>query len=243
MIFTLACKNKNKTTPDLVIKKDSLQIKPDTFNTQDLDRYPSLQSDIPLDTINIPANKKHKVFTIAYPKISSKDYPLVNMEINKLIKSKEKIFYDMVKDDKVEYDSLMEDYVGWGMMIRPKSLYQNKKKISFSIETIEGYTGASAGVEYNVLNFNIDKKKQISLKDYFLLNTLSDTIYLEKIIGRAINREFSIKKYVGDGEEHINFSFDDAYIYLYFDKYDPLTWGISSIKKKYILDHINPEYR
>jgi|GEM_PF-4830691 len=242
-IFTLACKNKIKTNHTFKVIKDSLQVKSDSFNTQDLEYHPSLQKDILLDTINIPSNKKHLEGTIIFPKLSEKNYPEIYKQISTLIKDKKKDFEESDKDEKVVYDSLMEAYQGWSMWIEPKSLYWTKKIISFGIESGEGYSGMPSGFEYKTINFDLAKRRQVFLKDYFVLNSRSDTTYLEKIIGRAINRDFSIKKYEGDWGGHINFSLDDSFVYFYFDKYDLLGWGIFSIKKKYILEHINSIYR
>ena len=78
--------------------------------------------------------------------------------------------------------------------------------------------------------------------DYFILNNAADTAYLENIIGRAMNRDFNIRKRV-EFLGTINFSFDDMYVYFYLDKYDVLGFGTFSVKKRYILDHINSNYR
>jgi len=243
LLFIYSCSNKKDSEKGSTIKlKDSLQAVSDTFNTQDLDLYPSLQSDITLDTINIPANKRHMEGKIVFPKLSKRVYPEVYKKLNRLIENKEKDFYEMTKDDELEYDSVMESYAGWGMWIDPKSLYLKRNLLSFAIENGEYYPGTPAGFEYNVINYDLEKKKQITLKDYFALNTSSDTSYLEKLIGRMMNRDFDIKSRTGFLGQ-INFSFDDQYIYFYIDKYDVLGFGIFSINKKYILDHINPVYR
>jgi hypothetical protein len=214
----------------------------DTFNTRDLAREPSLQADIALDTIDIPMNKKHKGITMIYPKVSKEEFPDVYRSIDQLIKTTKKEFSELVKDEPVRYFKDYDRYEGWSMGMGPVSLYQTEKVISYAVEDGRGYTGMPSGFEYNIINYDLEKKKEIELGDYFILNTPADTAYLEGIIGRAMNREFSIKQrteYLGQ----INFSFDDFYVYFYFDKYDILGFGISSIKKKYIIDHINPAYR
>jgi hypothetical protein len=230
----------NKETP--LILKEYLTPLLDSFNTRNLDFEPSLQYDIVLDTIEISANKKHTGIRMIFPKLSEEEYPEVHKRIDKLIKDKKQEFFEVIADEKVEYDSSLQLYQGWGMGIAPISLYQTEKIISFGIESGYGYTGMPSGFEYTVINYDLENKRPIALNDFFVLNTAADTAYLDGLIGRAMNREFSIKKrteFLGQ----VNFSFDDIYVYFYLDKYDVLGFGISSIKKKYILDHINPAYR
>jgi len=235
-------KDEPKEVPS--ISKEVYHPPSDTFNVRDLLRGPSLQLDIPLDTIEIPQNKKHKGMTIVYPKLSKEDFPEVYKSIEELIKISKKEFYEMVKDDKVVYHSESGLYEGWSMGMGPVSLYQTDKVISFSIEDGRAYTGMPSGFEYNMINYDLERKKKITFKDYFILNTAADSAYMERLIARAMNREqdFNLKKFI-EFHEGINFSFDDDYVYFYRDKYDALGFGITSIKKKYILDHINPGYR
>ena len=223
------------------ILNDSLKVKSDSFNVKDLMAKPSLQSDIPLDTIDISRNKRHAGITIVIPKLSKDDSPEVFKQLKDIIEDKKKEFYRMTKNDVVEYDSSLQDFSGCSMWIEPKSLYRADKVISFVIEIDQG-CGGPIGFNYSVINFDNNKKKQISLGDYFMLKTPSDTIFLEKIIGRAINKEFSISNYLSLNK-NMNFSFDESNVYFCFDRYDIYSWGISSVKKKYILDHINPAYR
>jgi hypothetical protein len=225
-----------KETP-LILKEYQTPLL-DSFNTRNLDIESSIRYDILLDTIYIPQNKNHMGISIIYPRLSQDEYPEVSSQIDNLIRRQKKEFYEAIKGEKTEYDTSLKMYRGWDLTIRPMSLYQTEKVVSFGIEKFFGSTGMSSAFEYNVVNYDLLKKKKILLGDYFLLNTLADTIYLKNIISRAISYEFS-KQYL----DALNFSFDDQYVYFYFDKYNIFAWGTRSIKKKYILDHINPEYR
>jgi len=243
LITIYSCANKKSTEKEEPsVLKEYLSAVSDSFNARDLMYEPSLQFDILLDTINIPASKKHIGIRIIYPKISEKDCPIVCKLIDKLIRNRKKEFYEQIADENVEYDSSWKMNRGWGMWVEPRSLYQTEKVISFGIETSNGFSGMSSGFNFDVINYDFEKKMQIRLKDYFILNSHADTAYLEQIIGRTMNRDFNLKERA-DFLGQINFSFDDLYVYFYCDKYDILGWGITSLKRKYILDHINPEYR
>jgi hypothetical protein len=241
VIYSCAPKqNTNKEIP--LVLKEYLTPLLDSFNTRNLYLESSLQFDISLDTINIDGNKRHTGINIIFPNLAKEEYPEVYKQVAKLIKEEKQEFYETVADEKVEFDSGFQLYRGWGMWIEPKSLYKTEKVISFGIESGYGYTGMPSGFEYHAINYDLENKKQIAFNDYFLLTTKADTTYLEGIISRAMNRDFNIKSRT-DFLGQINFSFDDLYVYFYLDKYDVLGWGITSIKRKYILDHINPAYR
>jgi hypothetical protein len=242
LISLYSCSNEiNKEQNETENLKDSLKIKSDSFNVPDLNLNPSLQSDIPLDTIDIIRNKRHTGITIVIPKLSASDNPEVFIQLKDIVKNKKNEFYEMTKYDIVKYDSGLQSYSGCSMWMEPKSLYRTEKVVSFMIE-IDQACGGPIGFKYRVINFDNKKKKQISLGDYFVLKSPSDTAFLEKIIGRAINRKFSINDYLSLNK-NMNFSFDGSQVYFCFDRYDLYSWGVSSVKKEYIIEHINPTYR
>jgi hypothetical protein len=213
----------------------------DSFNTRNLDLEPSLQHDIILDTVEINGDLKHPRIHAVFPKLSKVDFPFVPKQIDKLIKDKRTDFYATISENDSEDDSGWQNR-NWDIWIQPTSLYQTERVISFSLETDREYLGMSTAFEFNVMNYDLENKKIITLKDFFVLNTSADSSFLEKIIGRAMDTDFNIKIYTENGGR-VNFSFDDLYVYFYFDKYDIVGWGTRSVKKKYILDHINPKYR
>lgn len=241
LLILYSCVDKEKKDIGTAsIPKEYLTPLLDSFNTRNLDIEPSLQYDIALDTIEICGDLRHPYVSAIFPKLSETDYSFVRKQIAKLIKDKKTDFYQTISGYKIENDS------GWverscDIRIRPVSLYQTDKVISFALETNRDYLGMSTAFEYDVINYDLENKKPIALLDYFALNTSADTSFLEQIIGRAAGIDFSIKNHIEIGG-HINFSFDDLYVYFYFDKYD-MAWGAKSVKKKYILDHIHPDYR
>jgi hypothetical protein len=164
----------------------------------------------------------------------------VYRQIDKLIKGRMKDFFQMTKNEETEYDSSRQTYNGLSMYMQPTSLYQTEKVISFGMLYDFGYTGMSSSFEFNVINYDLEKKKKITIKDYFILDTKDDSTFLATTIGRAAKIN-DMGKYF-EAIENMNFSFDELYVYFYFDKYE-LAWGDRCVKKKYILDHINPEYR
>jgi|KBSSwiStaDraftv2_1062776.scaffolds.fasta_scaffold265484_2 hypothetical protein len=242
IIFYSCAEKENGNARKSSIPKEYLIPLLDSFNTRNLNMEPSLQYGISLDTINIPENKKHTGIRITYPRLSKKNHPEVYDQIARLIKNEKNDFYKLIAEEKVQYDSNFQVNEGYYMWIAPVSLYQTENLVSFSIESGHSFTGGTSYFEYHVINYDLVKKKPIILKDYFILNTAADTILFDGLISRALNRDFSIKRRT-EFSGQINFSFDDLYIYFYLDRYDVLGFGISSIKKKYILEHINPEYR
>ena len=243
LLCLYSCREKeNKITPLASQSVDSLRGRSDSFNTKQIEIYPSLQKDIPLDTIEISQTKRHTGIRIEIPVLSQKVDPEVFKQIKELVDSKREEFAEMTKKEVVEYDSAFQYYRGWDMWIEPKSLYRTEKVISFAIESGSGFTGMPSGFEYNTFNFDREKKSNISLGDYFVLRTRADSSFLEKIIQRSFSTGFKLSPYLKAGNR-INFSFDDSCVYFYFDKYDVAGWGISSVMKKYILDHISPFYR
>lgn len=242
-----SCLNKNEKDSEhqkREVVKDTLHMDNDSFNVRNMYINPSLQPDIHIDTIQVNTTNKHTGITIFHPKFSGKECATVNMQVNALIKKKKDEFYEMIKDEKVIYDTGMKTYEGWSMGIGPVCLYRTDKVISICIENGSGFTGMPSGFEYNVINYDIENGKKISFKDYFILNNAVDSLNIERLIGRAMGREaeFRLKEFI-EYRGGINFSFDDTCVYIYLDKYDVLGWGISSIKKKYIREHINPRYR
>ena len=226
-------KNADNETP-VVIKK-LLPALSDSFNTRDLMSEPSLQYDIPLDTINIFQNENLEELTIIFPKLSPLENSFLYKRINDIVRKSKNDFLKEAKNDEIEYDSVSQE-IGFNETIEPKSLYKTEKVASFSFQTY--YLSIGSSFKYDVINYDLEKNKLILLNDYFLLKTSADSIYLSNIVSRAIKNKFS-KEYLGA----LNFSFDDQYVYFYFDKYNIFSWGVSSVKKKYILDHINLEYR
>jgi hypothetical protein len=118
-----------------------------------------------------------------YPKVSKEEFPDVYRSIDQLIKTTKKEFSELVKDEPVRYFKDYDRYEGWSMGMGPVSLYQTEKVISYAVEDGRGYTGMPSGFEYNIINYDLEKKKEIELGDYFILNTPADTAYLEGIIG------------------------------------------------------------
>jgi hypothetical protein len=242
LILILSCcntKKKDKTPAEQVTKE--YKIMSDTFNLRNLYKDTTvLQKDIQLDTIEIPQNKKHLDISIIYPKLSPKELPDIYKRVNQLIETRKSEFYELVKDEEVEYDTSLSYPLGWDMWIRPVLLYKNAKVISFAIETGSGYSGMPSGFDYRVINFDLERKKEIAIGDYFKLITIADSTYLGNIIKQAIGQmNIDAEKYLGE----IIFAFDDHSVYFFFDKYHPWGWGIFSVEKKYIIDHINPFYR
>ena len=240
-ITIYSCSNRKNTDKDLSsIPKEYLTPLLDSFNSRKLDDEPSLQYDIALDTFESKSDFKYPRIYAVLPKLAEADNPFVNKQIDKLMKDKRADFNKKIAELGIEKDSSWRNR-RWDIWIRPMSLYQTDKAISFSLQTNREYLGMSTSFEYDVINYDLENKKSILLKDYFILNTPVDISFLEKIISRAAEIDFSIK-HTAEMGEHINFSFDDNYVYFYFDKYG-LAWGTRSVKKKYILDHINPVYR
>lgn len=245
-IFTIlffSCSNRdadqrNKPEPF----KQASEKNTDTFNLRDLytDSF-ALQKGISLKTIELVPNKKHLGISIEYPKLSTGEFPEVTKWVTQLISWKRKDFENLIQDEKVFTDTSFSQLPqGWGMWIRPVLLYKKNNTISFSLESGSGFTGMPSGFEFNTYNYDIPNKKEIKLEDYFLLNSKADSAFLEKIIQRCHNNSFSLKQNYG---QLLHFAFDDHSVYFFFDKYDVLGWGISSVEKKYITDHIHPAYR
>lgn len=238
-----SCSNRRSTKEQASEKINSnILAKSDTFSFPDCYSYSSIQSNIFFDTINLQRNKRYIGIQIISPKFSKTVYSELCKRLKDLINKKKDDFIETTKDEVVNYNLEMQDYEGWSMWLEPECLYQTNKVISLSVRSGEGYTRMPSSLEHNTINFDLIKRKKIFLHDYFLLNSPSDTVYFDKLLSRAMKSEFHIKTYIGLGGI-INFSFDSSNVYFYFDKYDPFYWGIISINKKYILDHIHSEYR
>lgn len=241
LLTCYSCRNKTADKEVLSPKVNTpTPAKADTFNLRDLDSDPALQPEILLDSIDIPESKKHLGISIIYPKLSPVEFPLINKWVKYLIKEKKNDFYEQIIDEKVVYDTGALSPQGYYMWMRPQLLYLTKKAVSFVIEHGSGFRANSPWFEYCVMNFDLERKREINLRDYFLLKTNADSSFLEKIISRAVEVDFNIRNYK---EDELKFAFDSSSIYFLFEKYHPLAWGTFSVEKKYIIDHINPLYR
>lgn len=244
-MFFYSCQNEKSKKPILASKTDSIQkIRQDTFNIRNPDNDTNaLQNDIGLDTIEVAQTKKHMGISIVYPKLSPKEIPAISKWIGELINEERSYFRKMIKDEIVEYDKMIHLDRGWSMWIRPTLLYKNQKLLSFTLLSGSGYTGMSAGFGYRTINYDLERKKKIGLGDYFILSTPADTSFLANMIKGAINQDINVKFYLEIGHDDIIFGFDNTSVYFFCDKYHPWGWGIYSVEKKYIVDHINPLYR
>ena len=223
-------------------KENSLTIQ-DSFNLRNLEEDPSLLSDIHSDTIHIDRNKKHTGIYIVSPLLSEKNDPELFKWTRDLLDADQKEFYEMVKNDEVIDDTTISYFPqGWSMFIHPRLLYKTDSVASFAIESGQGYTGMPAGFWYNTFNYDIARKKEIYLNDFFILTNEADRLFLKKIISRAIGHDVIMDDFLAanDGSE---FAFDNRAVYFFFDKYHPWGWGIYSVERKYISEHINPVYR
>jgi hypothetical protein len=240
-----SCTNNNKTKQgETLIRKDSLQAKPDSFNYSELDLQPSIQHGIVLDTVTLDATKKYLGITIVLPKVSKKDFPEVYTLLKNLLRAKKREFIESLEDD-VAYDSALHLQQGYSMWMEPKSLYKNDKVISFAIENGEGYSGMPSSFEFNLINFDVQKKKEIKLEDYFLLKTSSDTIGFAEIVCKSLNwgKPEEVKRYL-EFLGPVKFAFDEENVYFFFDRFELFAGGqVGSAKKKYIENYIRPEYR
>ncbi|HEV7779778.1 MAG TPA: hypothetical protein VGO58_00855 [Chitinophagaceae bacterium] len=234
---------KTKDQPATGKAKENLQVLSDTFNFRDPDNdTAALQHDIELDTIEIAPTKRHTGISIICPVLSKQEFPVIHTKINDLIQQEKKQFDKMTKDDVVEFDSVLSMTRGWSMWIRPTLLYKTNQLVSFTFLSGSGFTGMSAGFAYHTINYDLGKKKEIGLGDYFILKSPEDSSFLATMIRRAINRDVDVKTYL-EWQTDIVFGFDNNAVYFFCDKYHPWGWGIFSIEKKFILDRINQLYR
>jgi hypothetical protein len=234
-----SCRNEKSGSASQDEKKKNYPVlKQVTFNLRD----PAIQKNILLDTISIEAKDGHANLYIVFPILPVKEYPGISKWVDRLVLNKKREFSEEVKTDPEIYDTTSGITDGWDMYIRPRLLYKTDSLLSFSIEDGGGARGMPAGFKYQVINFDFKREKEITLKDYFTFKTHADSLFLENLITRVIGHEFLLRNYLGANGK-IDFAFDNNAVYFLFDKYDSMGWGILSVEKKYILNHINPVYR
>ena len=229
-------KDKEEISPSSISKEVA---KADTFNLHDLEADPKLQENVLLDTINIPENKIHAGLSVIYPKLSPAKPSYAYKWVKGIVDETRRDFYKTIKEDEALRDTNETDFK-YSRWAAPRLLFRTNKVMSYILEEGGGYRVGSAWFAYHSFNFDLKKKTEITLGDYFILKTKADSSFLENIFQRCVNKEFSLDRYKDFPQD---FAFDSSAVHFLFDKYDLLGWGIYSVEKKYILDHINPAYR
>ena len=194
-VILWACRN-NNTSKIATDNKDSMVNNRDTLLGRNIDIYPSLQTGILIDTIDIKTNRRHTGINIIMPIISKKKYSWVYQRLDSIKKSTIKEFLDEVKDDSVYEENGSKQ--GYSMWIKPKSLYKNDSTISFILLNGMDYSGMPSTYSFNTISFDSRLKRKIHFSDYFILDTPADSNSLSKIISSIVyNKDYDEAKNTG----------------------------------------------
>src|SRR5689334_4950959 len=184
LLMAAACKNekKDKKTASVPVAKDSLvSEQSDDYFTVDTAYF--LQMDIQLETAEYSRKDFCAYLSISIPK-KNKFNGIFYQRIDKLVKGSKKDYRDE-KADPGDCDDMHYRHY-W---IQPMHLYQSGRYISYVIRDGSGYSGMPSTHANHAMNFDLETKKEIQFKDYFVLKSHTDSFSLCKAISRAIHDE------------------------------------------------------
>ena len=240
--YLISCKGRNdKPAQEEKNLRDSLAGRKDTFLTVALPESPSyIQPGIVIDSASFRAWGAKVSLYYRLPDLSKKEFPRAVKWMYGVLNEKQASYMRTQKEPDID---VFDEFLG------TKLFYKDNRILSIVLD--EWITdGMHRSVwSHHSFNYDIIKAKEISIADYFILQSMADTVFMNDFLKRSIgiqnDSEFDIRKF-GDMRD-INFSFavDSANVYFFFDRYGLYGIGdrITIVPKKYIAEHIRPEYR
>lgn len=237
----LGCRESNEKPVKKAITKDSLAHAEDTFQTIRLHESPGyVQHGTIIDSVQYGYRGSKAVFFANFPKLSQKEFPEVNKWVKEFLKEQHGDYIEIRK----ESDEDMSD-----RFIGTKLFYKDDKVISLVLDEWET-DGMNRSIwTHHSFNYDVKMRKPMNISDYFILQSAADTLFMNHVVSRSVGarkgEELDMRQF-GDGfGSSFSFAIDSANIFFFFDRYSVHGIGdwITIVPKKYIREHIRPEYR
>jgi hypothetical protein len=239
-LFFYSCTSPADPPVAKLIGNDSLLSRQDTFLRVKLYESPGyIQSGFAFDSIELENRKTKSSFNAHFPRLSQSEHPLLYQWVKEIVNDNLKWFKQDITAERP--DSLLSKSVNTEL------LYQDKRILSIVLSESSSAYGRNYDWNHHSINYDIGKKKKIKLNDYFILKTTEDTTFLNYFLDQHVGggHDIDIRRF-DDLSKSFTFAVDSANVYFFFSRYYVFVgFGdcISITPKKYIAEHINPEYR
>lgn len=239
VVFIGSCNNKANDPakkPEIV---DNNQVEPaenDTFQFYDMRDEPIYwQADIPKDSL-IFKDKQSAVYRL-FPVLSKIQQPAAYKWIREQVGYTKEEFRELTKD--TPQDGYADD------AIVPMIVYRDNRLLSLAMLQTSSATGTYHEFEHATFLYDFVKKKEIDARDYFILDTPADTLFLNRFLNKCSGHTDLDFRVYGNLETIFSLAIDTANVYFFFGRHHVL--GLidkyTCVPKKYIRDRIRPEYR
>jgi hypothetical protein len=180
--------------------------------------------------------------TIICPKIIGKEFKQLNEFLEKEIKRKVDLSYlDSTNNEPVDTSKEVFGVVKENILLK---MYKNKNLVSYGfLSEFNEPHQMRPFRKYFSINYDTTSKRFIYFGNYFTIKTQTDSILAKSIIyGEVGNPDISWYNL----SDAVNFSFDQDYVYFYFDMFgdfgNPMGL-VKRVKKKYLDKFIKDEYK
>ena len=183
-------------------------------------------------------------FYFNLPKLSKTEFPQVVKWMNDLLMENRASYRELQTEVQNELQmDVFDEFLG------TKLLYKDSRILSIVLDTWVTDGMHRSVWNHFAFNYDIVKKKRIYVGDYFKLESPADTVFLNYFLRKSVSARpsdgFDISSFGRPVGSDLDFAFDSANVYFFFSRYSlyGIGYNITAIPKKYIKDHIRPEYR
>jgi len=218
------------------------QAKNDTFDFYDKEYDIPILEGFSVDTIKYYDKKTDYTKTLICPRITGREFSLVNEILKKEIKRKIKPGYlDTPDNTPVDTSKEVFGVVEDNILLQ---MYKNKNLVSYGFLSEFDEPGSMRPFrKYFTINYDTGRKTFIAFDDYFKISGHDDSSLVQSIV----------YGHIGDPDaplytltNQINFSSDKDYVYFYFDMFGEFgnpVGLVKRVKKKYLVNFINDAYK
>jgi hypothetical protein len=223
---------------------DKIPNQSDTFAVRDLFKEPSVMRSVPLDSVYKRDYSERTGVEITLPRASAGYPSVVRNRLNRIFRDKIEEYQESVREIAAELKDT-NAIAGWWGFIGPVNIYRNAHTLSYILEDNSGFSGMKSLYSFIAINYNLKTGKEINLADYFILDRPADSAFLADIICKSVKWQNTEEAKSILSYEPIVFGFDQENVYFFFDRAHilPVAGQIGSVRKKYLINHIRPEYR
>lgn len=241
--FLIGCASREdkKTTTQVQIDTMDSTVMEDTFRSLPIQRFAGhITYGTQMDTIILNDTATSASFEACYPRVSGKKFPEVHDWIKGYVdRQKHEFLTSRIKGN----DSLLRTEVVSVVFSKGERL------LSMVMSTVSSAWQTGYYWDHESFNYDLATGRKIELTDYFIMETLEDTLFLNRFLERTVGvsgQKIDIRMYEQPLSTYFSFCDRDGFVVFYFDRHDVFA-GIGDMvkmtRKKYIIKHIKPEYR
>jgi hypothetical protein len=232
----IACDETGKKVDGIAVaENDTFDFFSDEYDIQILQGFS-------VDTLKYYNKQTDYSETIICPKIIGKEFEQLNEILEKEIKRKVALMYlGSTYNEPIGTSKAVFGVVEENILL---TMHKNKNLVSYGFLSIYTEPGRMRPFrKYFSINYDTTGKRFISFSKFFSINTTADSILAKSIMyGEVGNPDISWYNL----SDAVNFSFDQDYVYFYFDMFgdfgNPMGL-VKRVKKKYLDNFIKDEYK